>query len=81
MSPSKSFVMCMTPIFWNAQGTASLSFRRSFSALVNNYKPVMVVLMEPRINGSKADNFIKNNGFDKSHRVEVEGFSGGIWIL
>lgn len=37
--------------------------------------------MEPRISGSKADNFIKNNGFDKSHQVEAKGFSGGIWIL
>ena len=68
-------------MFWNAQGAASPSFRRSFSTVVNNSKPVMVVLMEPRISGSKADNFIKNSGFDKSRRVEAEGFSGGIWIL
>ncbi|XP_052287360.1 uncharacterized protein LOC127898893 [Citrus sinensis] len=68
-------------MFWNAQGAASPSFRRSFSAVVTNYKPIMVVLMEPRISGSKADNFIKNSGFEKSHRVEAEGFSGGIWIL
>lgn len=73
--------MCITTIFWNAQGVASLFFRRSFYALVNNYKPVIVVLMEPRISGSNADNFIKNNGFDKSHRVEVEGFFCRIWIL
>lgn len=37
--------------------------------------------MKPRISGSKANNFIKNGGFDKSHWVEIEGFSGGIWIL
>lgn len=24
---------------------------------------------------------IKNSGFECSHRVEAEGFSGGIWIL
>ena len=66
--------MCITTMFCNAQGAASLSFRRSFSALVNNYKLVMVVLMEPRISGYKVNNFIKNSGFDKSHRVEAEGF-------
>ena len=37
--------------------------------------------MEPRISGNKADSFIRRSGFDKSYRVEAEGFSGGIWIL
>lgn len=41
----------------------------------------MAILMEPRISGPKADVFIINSGFDKSHRVEAEGFSGGIWVL
>ncbi|KAH9697020.1 reverse transcriptase domain-containing protein [Citrus sinensis] len=49
--------------------------------IVKNYNPSMVVLMEPRISGVKADEFIKNSGFDHSHRVEAVGFSGGIWIL
>ena len=41
----------------------------------------MVILMEPRISGVKADEFIKKSGFACSHRVEVEGFFGGIWLL
>ena len=41
----------------------------------------MIVLLEPRISGLKVDAFIKNSSFNKSHRVEAEGFSGGIWIL
>ena len=41
----------------------------------------MVVIIEPRISGWKADNFIKASGFDRSHRVEVVDFSGGIWLL
>lgn len=56
-------------------------FSTFFSALVQNYKPSLVVLMEPRISGYKADNFIKRNGFDKSYRVEGERFSGGFWVL
>ena len=68
-------------MFWNSQGAASPSFRRSFSALVQNYKPSLVVLMEPRISGYKADHFIKRSGFDKSYWVEAEGFSCGIWVI
>ncbi|KAH9707854.1 hypothetical protein KPL70_012694 [Citrus sinensis] len=37
--------------------------------------------MEPCISGYKSDHFIKRSGFDKSFRVEAEGFSGGIWVL
>ena len=68
-------------MFWNSQGAASPSFCRSFSILVQNYKPSLVVLMEPPISGYKADHFIKRSGFDNSFWVEAEGFSGGIWVL
>ena len=68
-------------MFWNTQGAASLLFRRTFSMMVKNYKPSMVVLLEPRISGLKADAFIKKSGFNNSHCVEAEGFSGDIWIL
>ncbi|GMJ03289.1 hypothetical protein HRI_003998100 [Hibiscus trionum] len=37
--------------------------------------------MEPRISGSKADDFIRRSGFTSSFRVEATGFSGGIWVL
>ena len=39
------------------------------------------MLLEPRISGVKADSVIKGLGFGCSHRIEVEGFSEGIWIL
>ena len=73
--------MFITTMFWNTQGAASPSFRRSFFTMVQNYKPSLVVLLEPRISGYKADNFIKRSGFDNSYRVEAEGFAGGIWVL
>ena len=73
--------MCRQIMFWNTQGVASPLFRCTFSMIVKNYKPSMVVLLEPRINGLNAYDFIKKNGFNNSHCVEAEGFSGGIWIL
>ena len=73
--------MSISIMFWNVQGAASNTFRRAFKTFVKNYNPSLVVLMEPRISGCKADSFIKKSGFDNSHRVEAVGFSGGIWLL
>ena len=72
------FIMSVSIMFWNVQGAASGEFRRSFKTMIKNYNPSMVVLMEPRISGVKADDFIKKSGFDYLHRVEAMGFSGGI---
>ena len=68
-------------LFWNVQGAASKGFRRSFNTLIKNYGPFMVIIMELRISGKQADDFIKCSGFEYSHRIEASGFSGGIWIL
>ncbi|KAH9744652.1 hypothetical protein KPL70_003790 [Citrus sinensis] len=73
--------MMISIMYWNVQGVASADFRCSFRTMVKNYNPSLVVLMEPRISGVKADDFIKKSGFDHSHRVEAVGFSGGIWLL
>ena len=73
--------MSISIMFWNAQGAASGDFRRSFRTIIKNYNPSMLVMMEPRISGIKADDFIRKSGFARSHRVEAVGFSGGIWLL
>ena len=73
--------MTISVLFWNVQGAGSPSFRRIFATLVKSYNPTIVVILEPRISGKKADDFIRKSGFDRSHRVEATGFSGGIWLL
>ena len=73
--------MSISIMYWNVQGAASSNFCRAFRTIVNNYKPSLVVLREPSISGSKADEFIKKSGFDNSYHVEAVGFSGGIWLL
>ncbi|KAA3486517.1 reverse transcriptase [Gossypium australe] len=63
-----------------SKGCASNKFLRAFREYDNQYKPDIVSLLEPRISGNKADKIIAKLGWDKSHRVESVGFSGGIWI-
>ena len=68
-------------MFWNCQGVSSKGFRRTFKGFVKNYTPTMVAILEPRVSGIRADNFIRSSGFARSHRVEAVGFSRGIWLL
>ena len=68
-------------IVWNCQGAGSNQFRRMVKSLVDMHRPRMLVLLEPRISGIKAERVIKYLRFERSHRVEAEGYSGGIWIL
>lgn len=41
----------------------------------------MLIIIEPRISGVKADKITSKLGYDYSYRVEAKGFSGGIWLL
>lgn len=78
---SRFVTMSFSIMFWNVQGATSKYFRQAFRTLIRSFNPAMVVLLEPRISGGKADAFIKFCGFEHSHRAEAEDFAGGIWLL
>lgn len=67
----------MKIIFWNCQGVAT----NRFFCYLKMFETSILVLMETRINGMKANKIIKRSENDHSYRVETHGFSGGIWIL
>lgn len=71
----------MSIVTWNCQGASKRRLPSLTKCLVSNHKVEIFVVLEPRISGIKADQVIKKLGFPKSHRVEAEGFSGGIWVL
>lgn len=49
--------------------------------LIRYHKPIIVVLVEPRTSGDKANKVIQKLGFADSHRVDAYGFVGGIWVV
>ena len=81
MSSLFKFFMSISIMYWNVQEASSRDFKCSFRTIVKNYNHSLVVLMESRISGVKADKFIKKSGFDKSHCVEAVGFCRGIWLI
>ncbi|KAJ4840446.1 hypothetical protein Tsubulata_016701 [Turnera subulata] len=49
--------------------------------LQREYKPTVVIVVEPRISGARANRVIRKLGFTHSHRVDARGFAGGVWVL
>ncbi|KAI9119566.1 hypothetical protein K1719_009442 [Acacia pycnantha] len=72
---------CETSCLGNSKGAASKGFATVLRDLKYRHRLDMVVILEPRVSGIAANRSIKNWGFKHSVRREVEGFSGGIWIL
>ncbi|KAJ4828944.1 hypothetical protein Tsubulata_007388 [Turnera subulata] len=63
------------------RGAGKKQFRNRVKDLVREYKPTILVVVEPRISGTKADRIIRRLGFSNSHRVEARGYAGGLWML
>lgn len=68
-------------LVWNCQGAGDNSFVNLLREFVKQNNCSMVVIVEPRINGFHAKRVINSTGFERSHRVESTGLSGGIQIL
>ncbi|GMJ02877.1 hypothetical protein HRI_003956900 [Hibiscus trionum] len=65
---------------WNVQGCGHRRFIPAAKQFIHDYKPDIVLMVEPRVSGSRAERFITAMGFPHSHRVEAVGFAGGIWL-
>ncbi|KAI9070438.1 hypothetical protein K1719_047598 [Acacia pycnantha] len=71
----------MTLPLANDRGVAGKGIAAVIRDMKRRYKVDIVVILETRINGKQATKVIKGWGFQHSCRMEVEGSSGGIWIL
>ena len=49
--------------------------------LCRKYEFSVLILLETRINGERANEVIRKLDFDGVCRVEANGFIGGIWTL
>ena len=66
---------------WNCQGAGSTVFLRSIHELIRLHHPLLVILMETRISGTRAMEVISSIGLPSSFWVYCVGFAGGIWLL
>lgn len=71
----------MNFICWNCRGAASKTFPGRVRDLVYGRNISVLILLETRVSGVKADRVISRLGFDNWIRLEATGYAGGIWIL
>ncbi|KAK8607534.1 hypothetical protein V6N13_053267 [Hibiscus sabdariffa] len=64
-----------TDVISDALGCGNWRFLLAARQVLRDYKPDLVVFVEPRISGRKADSVIASLGFPNLHRVEAAGFS------
>ena len=62
----------MKMIAWNCQGAGNEMFR---------HRPNILIIIEPRIAEIGAQGVIDTLLYSHSSRVDLTGFSGGIWLL
>lgn len=71
----------MSLLIWNIQGaTAKLSLL-VFKNYYHQYKPLILVLLEPKVLGPQSDSIFLGLGFDEWVWVKAIGLSGGIWVF
>lgn len=68
-------------VCWNCRGAAKFFFHRICIDLCKVDKVDVLIILEPRCSGDKANKIVERLGFNSSWRYEAEGYSGGIWIL
>lgn len=68
-------------IAWNFRGARCGDFIREMRDFLRCYRPAIILLMEPRISGLRADDVCTKLGKNKWIRADVVGFSSGVWCL
>ncbi|KAJ4843082.1 hypothetical protein Tsubulata_019141 [Turnera subulata] len=62
-------------------GAGKPQFRRIIKEMASQYRPNLMIIIEPRISRRKALKVIRQLGYPNLHRVDARGFAGGIWLL
>ena len=68
-------------LIWNCCGVEKRNFGAFIRDLRMSYHFTILVLLETKISGFKADKVVRNIGFDGSFRVDTDGYVGAIWVL
>ena len=78
---SVQFFNPMNIIVWNCRGARKPSFQKHVGELVRNHNPVMSVVMETLVGGSKAKEISDKLPFDRAVHTKTIGYAGGLWLL
>lgn len=75
MKTKLMFFFIMSIFVWNCQGAGGRVFPSVVKNYVTQYRHLLVVLVEPSINGGKTDEVVSKLKFSNSRTVAASGFS------
>ena len=81
VSFNQCLMMCINFLIWNHRGAGNRQFARLIKDLHYNHHFSILVLLETRVSGARADKISEKIGLDGVFRVDPNGFAGGIWIF
>ncbi|XP_061346756.1 uncharacterized protein LOC133292365 [Gastrolobium bilobum] len=79
-SPLQPTTVSNESVIWNCRGAAKKHFRGIMGTFNHKHECDIVVLLEPRVSGNKAEKIRKSLGFTNSIIEDSVGFAGGIWF-
>jgi hypothetical protein len=71
----------MNVLIWNCKDAMKPKFKTTLLDLVSWHHHAIVVVIETRMGGAKADAIIRTLPFDGAYSTETIGFAGGIWLF
>ena len=71
----------MNVLIWNYKGAMKPEFRKTVMDLVEWHSPILMVIIETRMSGVRAEEIIEALPFDGHAVSNTIGFVGGIWLL
>lgn len=66
---------------WNCREVGNGEFLREMREFGGQHRPTIIILLEPRISGAKADAICRKLDKNRWVRSDAEGYSKGIWCL
>ena len=71
----------MNIIIWNSWGMLKPNFQYHVRELARNHNPVILVIMETKLDGARAKEITDRLPFDGAIHTKTIGFAGGLWLL
>lgn len=65
-------------VCWNFRGVRSGQFLREMKKIMRDFRPMLIVLLEPKISGEAANEICRRIGKNHWNRSKAEGFSGRV---
>ena len=79
--PSPHHILSMNIIFWNCKRALDPSFYQLVNNIIHAYSPLIMVITETRVGGTRAKEIIDRFPFDGAAHTDTVGYVRGIWLL